>query len=576
MKESIRKGLDIFQALADKYQDTINDLNVADNFFAEFMQMTGGAVIIDFLDADNWDYIYQYEVDKARGLLKLFFRLPCKDPEEKKMRQMVFPFDFYALVVKFRNVRFLRDKNGKCAGFVVNGYTLKDKEVKRYVWSNGWTEKGYDNVSSFFSSAYVREQGGLYEHARVMTTPITSFWIFPKMLMLSANDSEQLLYSYNIDGLESILSRSGKKLTEIINQHLPKDEEDEEIKNEGNRVRRVAEALFKLILCFYQDRCRLVQKNYNDRLLGDVTSPLKKHVYKDADDETKIGEITRIANDLSHDTGNPVNYADLMSLSLNIKYYIEDFKSKIEARDNLKVVDEPDALPSPKDFILSNYRNFDFSQKIKDIAKSTNGVISYRIRIETDPLNQTWFKTEHDWLCKDGRVKRLSEEDESEAMVVWSREEAMQLKAAVHQKVLGMCEQQGLDTELTEFYFSQFPELHREGKPSHLFTEGEIRSLMQQADDTKINKLVIDEEGYAHIIQKVSDGMFYPVSQESWGASLGYVGSNSSLNDLHDSYVLSLHSWLRYLQTGQRVYDDLWVSDTGLEDIIKEIMKYYG
>lgn len=576
MKESIRKGLDIFQALADKFQDTINDLNVADNFFAEFMQMTGGAVIIDFLDADNWDYIYQYEVDKARGLLKLFFRLPCKDPEEKKMRQMVFPFDFYALVVKFRNVRFLRDKNGKCAGFVVNGYTLKDKEVKRYVWSNGWTEKGYDNVSSFFSSAYVREQGGLYEHARVMTTPITSFWIFPKMLMLSANDSEQLLYSYNIDGLESILSRSGKKLAEIINQHLPKDEEDEEIKNEGNRVRRVAEALFKLILCFYQDRCRLVQKNYNDRLLGDVTSPLKKHVYKDADDETKIGEITRIANDLSHDTGNPVNYADLMSLSLNIKYYIEDFKSKIEARDNLKVVDEPDALPSPKDFILSNYRNFDFSQKIKDIAKSTNGVISYRIRIETDPLNQTWFKTEHDWLCKDGRVKRLSEEDESEAMVVWSREEAMQLKAAVHQKVLGMCEQQGLDTELTEFYFSQFPELHREGKPSHLFTEGEIRSLMQQADDTKINKLVIDEEGYAHIIQKVSDGMFYPVSQESWGASLGYVGSNSSLNDLHDSYVLSLHSWLRYLQTGQRVYDDLWVSDTGLEDIIKEIMKYYG
>ena len=575
MKESIRKGLEMFQTLADKYQNSINDLGVADNFFAEFMQMTGGAVIIDFLDADNWDYIYQYEVDKARGLLKLFFRLPCKDPEEKKMRQMVFPFDYYALVVKFRNVRFLRDKNGRCAGFVVNGYTLKDKEVKRYVMSDGWTEKGYDNVSSFFSSAYVREQGGLYEHARVMTTPITSFWIFPKMLMLSANDSEQLLYSYNIDGLESILSRSDKKLTEIINQHLPKDEEDEEIKNEGNRVRRVAEALFKLILCFYQDRCRLVQKNYNDRLLGDVTSPLKKHVYKDADDETKIGEITRIANDLSHDTGNPVNYADLMLLSLNIKYYIEDFKSKIEARDNLKVVDEPDALPSPKDFILSNYRNFDFSQEIKDIVKSTNGVISYRIRIETDPLNQTWFKTEHDWLCKDGSVKRLSEEDESEALVVWSREEAMLLKAAVHQKVLGMCEQQGLDTELTDFYFSQFPELHREGKSSHLFTEGEIRTLMQQADDSKVNKLVIDEEGYAHIIQNVSDGMFYPVSQESWGANLGYVGNKSSLSDLHDSYVLSLHSWLRYLQTGQRVYDDLWVSDVGLEDVIKEISVYY-
>ena len=139
--EAIKKGLDIFQELDDKYGDTINDLDIAEAFFADFMSKTGGAVIIDFLDTDNWDYIKKYEIDKAQGNLKLYFRLPCADPIEKQMRQMAFPFDYYSLVLKFKSIRFARDKNQRCFGFVVNGYTSKDKDVRRYVKSDGWTEK---------------------------------------------------------------------------------------------------------------------------------------------------------------------------------------------------------------------------------------------------------------------------------------------------------------------------------------------------------------------------------------------------------------------------------------------------
>ena len=573
--DAIERGLEIFQELADKFHDTINDLDVADNFFAEFMNKTGGAVIIDFLDTDNWDYIYKYEIDRTNGLLKLFFRLPCEDPDEKMMRKMVFSFDYYGLVMKFHNVRFIRVKDNRCLGFVVNGYTFKDKDVKRYVKSDGWTERDYDNVSSFFSSAYLREQGGLYEYSRVLTTPITSFWIFPKMITLSAKDSEMLLYYYNIENLESTLIRANKKLNDIINMHLPKDEEDEEIKNEGNRVRRAAEALFKLMLCYYQDRCRIKKKNYNDLLLGDLTSPLKKHILNAADDEEKIGIIARIANDLSHDTGNPVDYADLTKLSKYIKNYIEEFKDRIQHKDNLVTPDIISTLPSPEEFIRDNYHNFDFSAEISSIVTSTTGKISFKVRIETDPLHQTWFKDEHDWLCKDGKVRRFKEGEENGVLVVWTRDEAIRLQAAIHHKVADMCAAQGLDAELADFYFGQFFELHREGKPSHLFTEDEIRILMTNADDSKNNKLVIDEEGYAHIIQEVNGGQYYPVSQETWCAGRGYVGANSALTDLHESYVLSLHSWLRYLQTGHRIYDDLYVSDVGLAEIIKEISRFY-
>ena len=55
-----------------------------------------------------------------------------------------------------------------------------------------------------------------------------------------------------------------------------------------------------------------------------------------------------------------------------------------------------------------------------------------------------------------------------------------------------------------------------------------------------------------------------------------YVGKDSDLADLHDSYVLCMHLWLAYLQTGNRMYDDLYVSDDGLENVLKAVKKYYS
>jgi hypothetical protein len=99
--------------------------------------------------------------------------------------------------------------------------------------------------------------------------------------------------------------------------------------------------------------------------------------------------------------------------------------------------------------------------------------------------------------------------------------------------------------------------------------------LMLEADDGVNNKLVIDEDGYAHIIQQIDLGNTYPVSQETWCAGNNYVGTKSKLSDLHDSYVLSLHNWLKYLKTGHNVYGDLWESDEKLDMIIEEIKTYY-
>ena len=54
-----------------------------------------------------------------------------------------------------------------------------------------------------------------------------------------------------------------------------------------------------------------------------------------------------------------------------------------------------------------------------------------------------------------------------------------------------------------------------------------------------------------------------------------YVGKNSNLSDLHDSYVLCMHLWLAYLETGQYMYADYYVPDDGLDKIIEKVKKYY-
>lgn len=79
------------------------------------------------------------------------------------------------------------------------------------------------------------------------------------------------------------------------------------------------------------------------------------------------------------------------------------------------------------------------------------------------------------------------------------------------------CEANGYDTEAYSLGISFKAELKKEGTPSHLFTEEEIKELMRNADDNNSNKLVIDEDGYAHIIQNPNLGFLYPVAQETWG-----------------------------------------------------------
>lgn len=567
----VEHGLDFFQEFADIYNDTIIDLETAERFFKDFMEQTKGWVIVDFLDTDNWDCIRKVEVDKQNGLIWFYWQIPSGDPLEEKMRKMVFPFGYYGMCLKFDNIRFLKGKRNRCFGIIVNGYTIRERNIKGFTKDGGWEIKGMDATSSFFSTSVVREKDGVFQHWRFMNTPISSFWIIPKQLNVHPQDSEKLLYIHGVEKCEKNLKLALEKTKGV--DKLGKEEQRKEIKTAAHDMRTVAESLFKLIMCFHQEKYQYKVSNYDDLMLHNLTGPLKKTIYKQDFEQNRIDEIPRLANDLSHDSGNPVDFRNLGTLYTDITFFVSDFKSRIMRKGHEVTVIHSDK-PSPHDFVKANYRRFCFIDEINENVHKTNGKISFKIKTQIGTFVNLFGKNGEEVLCCDGYIRNTKEAG-IDILKVWDRNEVIALLDKMYQKVIAICDANGYDTEAYSLGISFEARLKKEGTPSHLFTEKEIEELMRNADDNNFNKLVIDEDGYAHIIQNPKQGFLYPVSQETWDAGNMYVGKNSNLSDLHDSYVLCMHLWLAYLETGQYMYDDYYVPDDGLDKIIEKVKKYY-
>lgn len=570
--EVVEHGLDFFQEFADIYGDTINDIETAERFFKDFMEQTEGWVIVDFLDTDNWDCIRKVEVDKQNGLIWFYWQIPSSDPLEEKMRKMVFPFGYYGMCLKFDNIRFLKGKRNRCFGIIVNGYTIRERNIKGFTKNGGWEIKGMDATSSFFSTSVVREKDGVFQHWRFMNTPISSFWIIPKQLNVHPQDSEKLLYIHGVEKCEKNLKLALEKTKGV--DKLGKEEQRKEIKTAAHDMRTVAESLFKLIMCFHQEKYQYKVSNYDDLMLHNLTGPLKNTIYKQVFEQNRIDEIPRLANDLSHDSGNPVDFRNLGTLYTDITFFVSDFKSRIMRKGHEVTVIHSDK-PSPHDFVKANYRRFCFIDEINENVHKTNGKISFKIKTQIGTFVNLFGKNGEEVLCCDGYIRNTKEAG-IDILKVWDRNEVIALLDKMYQKVIAICDANGYDTEAYSLGISFEARLKKEGTPSHLFTENEIEDLMRNADDENNNQLVIDEDGYAHIIQGFKQGNLYPVSQETWCAGNMYVGKDSNLSDLHDSYVLCMNLWLNYLETGRHMYDDYYISDAGLDKVIEKVKMYYS
>lgn len=110
-----------------------------------------------------------------------------------------------------------------------------------------------------------------------------------------------------------------------------------------------------------------------------------------------------------------------------------------------------------------------------------------------------------------------------------------------------------------------------------MFTEKEIKEVLRSGNDFRNNRLVIDEEGYAQLID--SDLHYehyrYPVSQESYNARNNYVGQYANLDDVSEIYQAMLDGWLHHLRTGQRYDVDYYEQCEDTEKMLAELKQYY-
>lgn len=311
---------------------------------------------------------------------------------------------------------------------------------------------------------------------------------------------------------------------------------------------------------------------YHKLLWGDLVKILNYNKLATESDKEAYNTFARKVNELSHASGIPAEEDDITEVSSQLRKLLDSFSTTIDS-DPIWMSEglgNP-TLPSPKDFIHDNYLKWDFSQEIKACIQSTSGKCRFSVKWARSNIDLlSIFEQKGIYLCNDGTFKNVELQSE-DCLKIYSRSEFFTLVNAVYKKIAHFCSERGFDISILKFEVNLTSELEKCGTPSHLFTQSEIKHLMSIADDSQNNQLVIDEDGYPHIIQEIGRGSLYPVSQEFWTANNWYVGSDSSLSDAEPSYHLCLKGWLTYLQTGRPFYSDLYTYIENEKAIIEEI-----
>lgn len=224
-------------------------------------------------------------------------------------------------------------------------------------------------------------------------------------------------------------------------------------------------------------------------------------------------------------------------------------------------------------YFEEHYGELDFSDLLFSEEKS-NIYFYLKFQYNASDVFSILLSKEEIILCKDGKLKSVNKDKiEQEAFLVYSRDAVIDLIIKCNRRIEDICAKNGFGYPTGDITFSF--ELKRNGKPTHLFTNDEIKELMQNADDRKNNMLVIDENGFAKIIQDINLGFYYPVRLESWVAGNNYVGKYSKLSDLNDTYWLALEGWYEYLEKGKSRYKDYKSTNFQIEELKQKILNFY-
>lgn len=317
--DPIREGNKIFKKISDSFQTTkITDFSEIKTFFEILMKKTNGWVILDFLDAANWDKIETFDFNEQNGILTLIwhdYRNKNESKEEKELRQMVFPASLYSLSIAINSIVII--KGADYAIFLLNGFAKTEKDIKKLCKKNADMYKIFDN--SFFEKRINRLINDHLEVIDFHCTPLYSLAIIPKNLFLHSLDSKKILYQYNLN----ITLKRIKLIVEFLKDIDPNNHDL--ICEKVNTARRIFEQLLKIVCCYRKVN---VKGNYSQLELG----PLIKYVKNSKNDifNNHFGKMVKLLNQFSHDTGTKIELINAQQVCYLVMTYTQIINLEIK------------------------------------------------------------------------------------------------------------------------------------------------------------------------------------------------------------------------------------------------------
>lgn len=315
------EGHKIFEEVAKSVNWTeTKSILEATELLETLKKKTNGLVIVDFLDAVNWDCIDGIEADIENGFLMIHwhdYRKTFENDSDKELRMLAFPASLYSLLIKFKELRIVKTKNSPV--FLLRGFALKDKEIRSYLGNDNPDFKVLDNNDNFSKMA-IRKVDSQFETYDCLNTPIFSMIILPRNIAGTAYDSKIALLTYN---LKDSLFRLNKVQKELDREDLI---DEDLICEKANSVRRIFEFVLKVELC-YRYRQLSVKKDYSELMLGDLMNLVKP--YNEGSINDMLKSITIWSNELSHESGKPISREKALAVNIMAIVYANMVKSTV-------------------------------------------------------------------------------------------------------------------------------------------------------------------------------------------------------------------------------------------------------
>ena len=258
-------------------------------------------------------------------------------------------------------------------------------------------------------------------------------------------------------------------------------------------------------------------------------------------------------------------------------------KQQISAEKLRKTKARIDAMEKFSCFIDKTITNVDFTKEYKDAilfdkSKKTVMYVLYLKNRFTNPssLGEVCYE-----LLKDGYFAKkeysIFDKREKRGIRFDNISQVKHFIEAFNYKVKTICAEADIEWFPDDLLFGV--DMIRIAMGEHLFTKKEIETALREGNDHIKNKLVIDTEGFCHLVDWDNESLFtqYAVVHEGYQAFNNYVGKYSSLTHLDETYIRSLYGWLTHLKLDKSIYVDYEAEKPKEEQkLLEEIYELMG